>query len=149
MKDDWEEYKVVDCYTRRSDYLTMYSTVMHGDEVPPPGSDLENKARHICQQISLQDLDDIVIRDMGIVRHPLDPNDNRSIDVYPLKFINTNRFGVETKTLFLISRAEVKGKGEIGSYMGPGSGKLSPGNPRGKMSFPLRMSSEGGKNKNL
>ena len=67
----------------------------------------ENKARHICQQISLQDLDDIVIRDMGIVRHPLDPNNNRSIDVYPLKFINNNRFGVETKTLFLVLKARV------------------------------------------
>ena len=34
---------------------------------------------------------------MGIVRHPLGPNNNRSIDVYPLKFINANRFGVENQ----------------------------------------------------
>ena len=29
--------------------------------------------------------------------------------------------------------------------MGPGNDKLRPGNPRGKVSFPLRMPSEGGK----
>ena len=67
----------------------------------------ENKARHICQEISLQDLDDIVIRDMGIVCHPLDPNNNISIDVYSLKFINTNRSGVETKTFFPVLKARV------------------------------------------
>ena len=43
------------------------------------------------------------------------------------------------------SRVNVKRKGEIGSYMGPGNDKLSPGYPRGKVSFPLRMSSEGKK----
>mgnify|MGYP000648156790 CR=1 FL=1 len=31
--------------------------------------------------------------------------------------------------------------------MGPGNGKLSPGDPRGKVSFPLRMPSEGGTDK--
>ena len=34
---------------------------------------------------------------------------------------------------------------KIVSYKGPRDGKLSPGNPRGKVSFPLRMPPEGEK----
>ena len=66
-----------------------------------------SKARRIRHNISLQDLGDIVTRDMGIVRHPLGAINNRSIDVYPLQFINANRVGVETRTLFPVLKASV------------------------------------------
>ena len=36
-----------------------------------------------------------------------------------------------------------KEKKKSGSYNGPRDGKLSPGNPKGKVSFPLRMPPEG------
>ena len=94
-----------------SDHLTMYSTVMHGDEVPPPGSDLD-----IGKQGETYLPTNFLAR-FGRYRHQryghcspspgLDPHNNRSIDVYPLKFINTKRFGVETKTLFLVLKARV------------------------------------------
>ena len=67
----------------------------------------ENKARNIRQYIALQDLGDIVIRDMSIVRHLLVAVNNRSIDVYLLQFINANRVGVKTRTLFPVVKARV------------------------------------------
>ena len=36
-----------------------------------------------------------------------------------------------------------KRKKKSGSYNGPRDGKLSPSNPKGKVSFPLRMPPEG------
>ena len=82
---------------------------MHGDEVPPPGSDLDigKQGETYLPTNVLARFGRYRIRDYGIVRHPLDPNNNRSIDVYPLKFINANRFGVETKTLFPVLKARV------------------------------------------
>ena len=48
----------------------------------------------------------------------------------------------------LVSRypplAEPERKKKSGSYKGPRDGKLSLGNPRGKVSFPLRMPPKGG-----
>ena len=55
----------------------------------------------------MQDLGDIIIRDVGIVRHPLGAINSRSIDVYPLQFINANCIGVETRTHFPVVKARV------------------------------------------
>ena len=43
------------------------------------------------------------------------------------------------------SQTSIKRKKKSGSYKGPRDGKLGPGNPRGKVSFPLRMPPEGEK----
>ena len=67
----------------------------------------ESKARLIRQYICLQDLGDVVIRDMGIVRNPLGDINNRSIDVYPLQFIKANRVGVKTRALFPVVKTRV------------------------------------------
>ena len=42
------------------------------------------------------------------------------------------------------SQTRIKRTEKSGSYKGPKDGKLSPGNPRGKVSFPLRMPPKGG-----
>ena len=42
-------------------------------------------------------------------------------------------------------RVRKLGKKKSGSYKGPRDGKLTPGNPRGKVSFPLRMHPRGEK----
>ena len=60
----------------------------------------ENNARHIRQYISLQTLGDVVISHMGAIN-------NRSIDVYPLQFINANPVGVKTRTLFPYRESEL------------------------------------------
>ena len=73
---------------------------------------LVSKARRIRHNISLQDLGDIVTRDMGIVRHPMGAINNRSLDVYPLQFINAICIGVETRTLFPVLKASVQESSE-------------------------------------
>ena len=84
---------------------------------------------------------------MGIVCHPLGVN-YRSIDVCPLQFVSSNYVRLKTSTYFshenkgLQTRMKRK---KIVSYKGPRDGKPSPGNPRGKVSFPLRVPPEGEK----
>ena len=55
-----------------------------------------------------QCLSDVLNRDMGIVCHPLGPNNNRSIDVYPLQFILSDYFRLETRTCFPVMKERVR-----------------------------------------
>ena len=73
----------------------------------------------------------------------------------PLMSIHCNSFVVSVSGLKLghfsqswkkkFANYDEKKKKKSGSYKGPRDGKLSPGNPRGKLSFPLRMPPEGEK----
>ena len=61
----------------------------------------------------------------------------------PLQFIRSNYFRLETSTCFPVMKERDKKEKKSGGYKGPRDGKLSPVNPRGKVSFPLRMPPEG------
>ena len=91
---------------------------------------------------SLSDRRHKFLRNMDVIYHPLGRINAGSVVSNPADRADRDNDGwFKISSLFTVMEYGVLKEERGESWRGPGDGKLSPSNPRGKVRFPLRMPS--------
>ena len=103
---------------------------MYGDEGPLPESDLDQGKQDVTYLLMSFLVALGRCPQQGYVCHPLGPNNNIPIDVYPLQFISSNCFRLQTRTFFPVMKERVRKlwwkEKKSGSYKAQGMAKSAP-----------------------